>query len=94
MSRPKVCWPHPHAPFTPLPLPPPQGWSRYAQGTKHMAFNSGLFYLRSNERTIDLMRRIADKLRHHKEWDQSVWNEFIFFLSHGDYRSPQVGRRK
>ncbi|KAL4859773.1 Arabinosyltransferase RRA3 [Chlorella vulgaris] len=48
------------------------GWSRYAQGTRHMAFNS-------------------DKLTKQKEWDQSVWNEFIFFLSHGDYKSPQVG---
>lgn len=32
----------------------------------------------------------ADKLNRQKEWDQSVWNEFIFFLSHGDYKSPQV----
>lgn len=21
-----------------------------------------------------------------------MWNEFIFFLSHGNYKSPQVGR--
>lgn len=66
------------------------GWSRYAQGTRHMAFNSGLFYVRASERTIDLMKRIADKLHKEKAWDQSVWNEFIFFLSHGEYRSPQV----
>jgi hypothetical protein len=32
----------------------------------------------------------ADKLNKEKEWDQSVWNEAIFFLSHGDYKSPQV----
>eukprot|EP00887_Chlorella_sp_A99_P004607 scaffold4.g4607.t1 len=69
------------------------GWSRYAQGARHMAFNSGLFYVRASERTIDLMRRIAAKLRAEKAWDQSVWNEFIFFLSHGDYRSPQVVAR-
>lgn len=66
------------------------GWSRYAQGVRHMAFNSGLFYIRANPRTVDLLTRIADKLGKHKEWDQSVWNEFIFFLSHGNYKSPQV----
>jgi hypothetical protein len=36
-----------------------QGWSRYAQGTRHMAFNSGLFFIRSNNKTIDLLTRIA-----------------------------------
>lgn len=41
---------------------PSMGWSRYAQGFRHMALNSGLFYLRASERTIDLMRRIADRL--------------------------------
>lgn len=69
---------------------PAMGWSRYAQGTRHMAYNSGLFYIRANNRTVDLLTRIADKLGKQKEWDQSVWNEFIFFLSHGDYKSPQV----
>lgn len=119
----------PHHP-TPKNKQYAQGWSRYAQGTRHMAFNSGLFYVRASERTIDLMKRIAAKLhrrarlgactavreagagdaggprpasrllaaktrfrhrRREKAWDQSVWNEYIFFLSHGDYRSPQVG---
>ena len=45
-----------------LLLPPAvalQGWSRYAQGTRHMAFNSGLFYIKANARTIDLLTRIA-----------------------------------
>jgi hypothetical protein len=43
-------------------LPPAaalQGWSRYAQGTRHMAFNSGLFYIKANARCIDLLTRIA-----------------------------------
>lgn len=40
----------------PVPL---QGWSRYAQGTRHMAFNSGLFFVKANDKTIDLMTRIA-----------------------------------
>jgi hypothetical protein len=40
-----------------------QGWSRYAQGTRHMAFNSGLFYIKANNRTIDLLTRIAGTSR-------------------------------
>jgi arabinosyltransferase len=66
------------------------GWSRYAQGFRHMAMNSGLFFLRANSRTIDLMQRIADRLHKEKAWDQSVYNEEIFGLSHGDKKSPQV----
>lgn len=72
---------------------PSMGWSRYAQGTKHMAMNSGLFYLRSNNRTLSLMRRIAERLRSQRAWDQSVYNEEIFFLSHGEYKSHQVSVR-
>lgn len=41
---------------------PHQGWSRYAQGTRHMAFNSGLFFIRANAKTIDLLTRIAGAL--------------------------------
>jgi hypothetical protein len=66
------------------------GWSRYAQGTQHMALNSGLFYLRASARTLSLMRRIAARLRAERAWDQSVYNEEIFFLSHGDYSSHGV----
>ena len=66
------------------------GWSRYAQGFRHMALNSGLFYVKASDRTVDLMKRIAGKLHAEKAWDQSVYNEFIFTLSHGDYTSPQV----
>lgn len=60
------------------------------QGVQHLAFNSGLFYLRANERTINLMKRIDDRLMKAKLWDQSVYNEELFFISHGRYKSPQV----
>ncbi|KAG7675171.1 hypothetical protein Ndes2526B_g08029 [Nannochloris sp. 'desiccata'] len=66
------------------------GWSRYAQGVRHMVMNSGLFYLKANSRTIDLMQRIAARLHKEKAWDQSVYNEEVFFLSHGERKSPQV----
>ena len=52
--------------------------------------NSGLFYLRANERTLALMQRIAARLSTEKAWDQSVYNQEIFFLSHDDYIAPQV----
>lgn len=66
------------------------GWSRYAQGVKHMVLNSGLFYLRSNSRTVELMKRISERLHKQAGWDQSIYNEEIFFLSHGEYRSSRV----
>lgn len=66
------------------------GWSRYAQATRHMALNSGLFYIRATEPSKLLMHRIADRLSREKEWDQSMYNMEMFFLSHGDYKSPGV----
>ncbi|KAK9824345.1 hypothetical protein WJX72_009577 [[Myrmecia] bisecta] len=72
---------------------PSMGWARYAQGTRHLNMNSGLFYVKANARTIELMTRIADRLSKVKAWDQSVYNEEIFFLSHGAYKSPNVSVR-
>ncbi|CAK0787073.1 hypothetical protein CVIRNUC_010289 [Coccomyxa viridis] len=72
---------------------PTMGWSRYAQGTTHLNLNSGFFYIQANERTISLMERIAARLAKEKAWDQSVYNEEMFFLSHGSYSSPQVSVR-
>lgn len=56
---------------------------RYAQGVKHMVLNSGLFYVKANERTVALMQRIATRLRKEQAWDQSVWNQgsYCFTLS-------------
>eukprot|EP00898_Chlorokybus_atmophyticus_P001142 jgi/Chlat1/2028/Chrsp159S02324 len=69
---------------------PSMGWARYAQSTRQFAFNSGLFYIRPNNRTVNLLERIADRVSKEKAWDQSVYNEEIFFLTHGNYKSPQV----
>lgn len=69
---------------------PSMGWARYAQYYKHFNLNSGLFYLRANNRTSELMKRLDDRLRTTKYWDQTAYNEEIFFLSHGSYKSPQV----
>ncbi|PNH08499.1 hypothetical protein TSOC_004946 [Tetrabaena socialis] len=72
---------------------PSMGWGRYAQYYKHFNLNSGLFYIRANNRTLDLLDRLATRLAHEKYWDQTAYNEGIFFLSHGSYKSPQVSVR-
>jgi hypothetical protein len=56
----------------------------------HFNMNSGLFYLRANARTIDLMQRLEARLARETYWDQSAYNEEMFVLSHGARRSPQV----
>jgi arabinosyltransferase len=63
------------------------------QATRHMNLNSGLFFTRANERTRGLMDRIASRLAKEAAWDQSVFNEEIFFLSHDDYVSPNISVR-
>ena len=80
-----------HQPLQPDPDPDPDpNPYRYAQFNKHFALNSGLFYLRANERTLSLMTRLETRLSKQKYWDQTAYNEEIFFLSHGSYKSPQV----
>ena len=54
---------------------PKMGWSRYAHTMRIFVLNSGLFYLRPNTRTIDLMDRITARLNKEKAWDQAVFNE-------------------
>jgi hypothetical protein len=69
---------------------PSMGWARYAQAYKHFNLNSGLFYMKANPRTVELMERLEKRLSKEKYWDQSAYNEEIFHLSHGKYKSPQV----
>jgi hypothetical protein len=63
---------------------------RFAQKESQFAFNSGLFYVAANLRTIELMERLERRLSREKYWDQTAYNEEIFFLSHGNYKSPKV----
>lgn len=39
------------------------------------------------------MRRLEARLSREKYWDQTAYNEELFFLSHGDYVSPQATAR-
>lgn len=63
---------------------------RFAQKESHFNLNSGLFYVRANHRTVELMQRLETRLAKEKYWDQTAYNEEIFFLSHDNYKSPQV----
>lgn len=72
---------------------PSMGWARYAQGTEHLNLNSGCFYLVANEHTKALMARVAARLAVERAWDQSVYNQEIFFLAHGPYTAPNVSVR-
>eukprot|EP00798_Chlamydomonas_sp_ICE-L_P019065 gene19065-25669_t len=69
---------------------PSMGWAQFAQYYKHFNMNSGLFWLKANTRVLELMTRLDDRLARQKYWDQTAYNEEIFFLSHGEYKSPQV----
>ena len=71
---------------------PKMGWARYAQTMRVFAMNSGLFYLKRGDRTLRFMDGITARLERAKEWDQAVYNEEMFFLSHGDHVNPGVRR--
>ena len=68
---------------------PEMGWSRYVYTNRIWAMNSGLFYVKSNARTVRLMQMIHERLVREKAWDQSVFNEELIRPSHGHHRSPQ-----
>lgn len=72
---------------------PSMGWARFAQKYVRFNLNSGLFYIKSNPRTIELMQRLETRLSREKYWDQTAYNEEMFFLSHDEYKSPQVSVR-
>ena len=72
---------------------PSMGWSRYAQTIRIFVLNSGLFYMRASNRTVILMDQITEHLARNKDWDQTVFNEKIWYPSHGSYRSAQVSVR-
>lgn len=50
------------------------------QGTTHLNLNSGFFYLQSNGRTIDLMKRIAARLAKETSWDQVLCISLSFYV--------------
>lgn len=39
---------------------------------------------------LELMQRCAARLEKQTYWDQTVYNEELFFMSHGEYLSPRA----
>ncbi|GMH40493.1 hypothetical protein BSKO_08397 [Bryopsis sp. KO-2023] len=66
------------------------GWAQYAHTMRIFTLNSGLFYTRPNVRTVNLMERITARLMKAMEWDQAVYNEEIFFPTHGDFDGTHI----
>lgn len=77
LSRMLVCHPEAYG-WDDVFDDPKMGWSRWAHSFHAFSLNSGLFYLVPNERTIDLMDRITDRLMKEEAWDQAVFNEIIW----------------
>lgn len=51
------------------------GWARYAHSMRVFVLNSGLFYIRPTQASLDLLQRIADRLDTEDGWDQAIFNE-------------------
>jgi len=59
------------------------------QGTQHLNLNSGCFYLLANKRTLNLVKGTAQVLEaENGHWDQAIFNNQLFFLSHGATINP------
>eukprot|EP00241_Pyramimonas_parkeae_P005825 CAMPEP_0114251440 /NCGR_PEP_ID=MMETSP0058-20121206/15273_1 /TAXON_ID=36894 /ORGANISM="Pyramimonas parkeae, CCMP726" /LENGTH=401 /DNA_ID=CAMNT_0001365245 /DNA_START=31 /DNA_END=1236 /DNA_ORIENTATION=+ len=69
------------------------GWGAGGLFSKIFTLNVGCLYVRSTPKSIDLMNKVNHRLLHEKGWDQQVFNEEVFFLTHGDVRKAQVSVR-
>ncbi|KAL4437001.1 hypothetical protein ABPG75_004140 [Micractinium tetrahymenae] len=69
------------------------GWARYAHSMRIFVLNSGLFYLRSTQATIDLLNKLIRRIETESGWDQALFNECIFFPSSPSNKDPSVTRR-
>ena len=50
-------------------------------------------YFRPTERAVLLLERVANRLSQASAWDQQVFNQEAFMLSHGAYNGSKVGIR-
>jgi hypothetical protein len=72
---------------------PSMGWARYAHSMRIFVFNSGLFYLRNTNASLDLLDKAIHRVESEEAWDQAVWNECIFFPNSPENKDPAVTRR-
>eukprot|EP00873_Tetraselmis_striata_P045504 jgi/Tetstr1/465768/TSEL_010393.t1 len=69
------------------------GWGGGGLYLQVFTLNVGCIFLRANERTVELMRRVRARLLASPGWDQQIFNEEVWFPSHGDYHGSQVSVR-
>jgi hypothetical protein len=72
---------------------PSMGWARYAHSMRIFVFNSGLFYLRNTNASLELLDKAIYRVESEEAWDQAVWNECIFFPNSPRNKDPAVTRR-
>lgn len=54
---------------------PSMGWARYAHSMRLFCFNSGLFYIRPTQASMDLLKRVMHRIETEAGWDQAIFNE-------------------
>ncbi|KAK3268106.1 hypothetical protein CYMTET_23377 [Cymbomonas tetramitiformis] len=72
---------------------PKMGWARYVHSMRIFVLNSGFFFIRPTPLALTLMNRVTARLSKEQAWDQAVFNEEIFYATHGDYTSANVHPR-
>ena len=72
---------------------PAMGWGGGGLWVKHFTLNVGCAFIRPTPKAIALMARVGSRLRKDPAWDQQVFNEEAFYLSHGAYNGSAVGVR-
>lgn len=51
------------------------GWARYAHSMRVFCMNSGLFFIRPTEASMDLLKRTVERIDMTGGWDQAIFNE-------------------
>mmetsp|Transcript_4625 Transcript_4625/g.11207 ORF Transcript_4625/g.11207 Transcript_4625/m.11207 type:complete len:390 (-) Transcript_4625:521-1690(-) len=69
---------------------PSMGWARFAHSMRQVVFNSGLFYLRPTQATLEFLDLIISRLERESAWDQAVFNEESAFPSSPSRESPHL----
>ena len=72
---------------------PKMGWGAGGLYVQHFTLNVGCAFFRPTERAIELLRRVAHRLAQASAWDQQVFNQEAFMLSHGAYNGSKVAVR-
>ena len=66
------------------------GWGAGGLYVQHFTLNVGCAFFRPTELAIRLLERVADRLSRAAAWDQQVFNQEAFMLSHGAYNGSKV----